>query len=295
MSDVPAARAAGAAGAGQDPLLEVTDLVVEYPSRGSVLTAVDHVSLSVPPGRTLGLVGESGSGKSSVARSVLGLTSWSGEIRFEGRRLDQLSPRELRRTRARLQMIFQDPYGTLDPRMKIGRQIAEPLLVHGIDDRDTVGEHVAGLLERVGLHRDMAGRYPHEFSGGQRQRVAIARAIGLSPSLIVCDEPTSALDVSVQAQVLELLEELQREHGMAYLFITHNLGVVRRMSHDVAVMYRGQVVESGPVDEVFENPQHAYTRALLDAVLEPDPGSRHVRPSIARDLTSPADILGGSG
>jgi len=265
------------------PVLEVENLVVDYGTRRRPAVVVEGVDLSLAPGETLGLVGESGSGKSSVARAVLGLAPHRGVVRFEGTDLAGLRPRELRERRARLQMIFQDPYGTLDPRMTVGDQIAEPLLVHGVVGREAARGRVAELLERVGLDPAMARRYPHEFSGGQRQRIAIARAIGLSPSVIVCDEPTSALDVSVQAQVLDLLEELQRETGVALLFIAHNLGVVRRMSQRVAVMHLGRVVESGPVDEVFEAPRDPYTRALIDAVLEPDPASRHRRAAVVAE------------
>lgn len=271
-------------------VLEVNNLVVNY---GAARNAVDDVSLTLAPGETLGLVGESGSGKSSIARAVMGLTPFTGDVEFEGIPLRGLSARAMRPVRPRLQMIFQDPYATLDPRMTIGDQIAEPLLVHGIQSRQTIGAEVGRLLERVGLPADVARRYPHEFSGGQRQRVAIARAVGLSPRLIVCDEPTSALDVSVQSRILDLLEELQRDQGLAYLFIAHNLGVVRRVAHRVAVMYLGRIVETGPVDEVFDNPKHDYTRALLEAVLDPDPSSRHAVPRIAADLTSPEDVLGG--
>lgn len=271
------------------PLLEIEDLVVNY---GGHKNAVDHINLNIAAGETLGLVGESGSGKSSVARAIVGLAPRKGSIRFEGKNLNDLGRNELRSTRSRLQMIFQDPYSTLDPRMRIGDQIAEPLLIHGLLKRGEVQERVAQLLERVELEPAMASRYPHEFSGGQRQRVAIARAVGLEPRLIVCDEPTSALDVSVQAQILKLLTDLQRDQGLTYLFIAHNLAVVRQMCHRVAVMYLGQIVEIGPVEEVFDNPQHDYTKALLDAVLEPDPSSRHIKPKISLNLNSPEEIMG---
>lgn len=272
-----------------DSLLTIDGLVVDYGRADR--NAVDDVSLDLRPGETLGLVGESGSGKSSVARAVLGLTPYRGSIRFRGEEIGGLGRGAWKATRAKLQMIFQDPYSTLDPRMTIGRQVAEPLLVHRRATRAEARDRVAGLLERVGLDPQMAARYPHEFSGGQRQRIAIARAIALHPDLIVCDEPTSALDVSVQAQVLDLLEELQREQGLAYLFIAHNLGVVRRISHRVAVMYLGRIVETGPVDEVFDAPKHEYTRALLDAVLEPDPRERHRAHRAPADLTSPVDLI----
>ena len=271
------------------PLLEIEDLVVNYGGRKN---AVDRINLNIAPGETLGLVGESGSGKSSVARAIVGLAPVKGVIRFEGKNLSDLGRNELRSTRSRLQMIFQDPYSTLDPRMRIGDQIAEPLLIHGIHKRSEVRERVAQLLERVELEPAMASRYPHEFSGGQRQRIAIARAVGLEPRLIVCDEPTSALDVSVQAQILKLLTDLQRDQGLTYLFIAHNLAVIRQVCHRVAVMYLGKIVEVGPVAEVFDNPQHDYTKALLDAVLEPDPASRHIKPKISLNLNSPEEIMG---
>jgi ABC-type oligopeptide transport system ATPase subunit len=271
------------------PLLEIENLVVNY---GGPKNAVDHISLNIALGETLGLVGESGSGKSSVARAIVGLAPVKGGIRFEGKNLSELGRNELRSTRSRLQMIFQDPYSTLDPRMRIGDQISEPLLIHGICKRSEVQDRVVQLLERVELESAMASRYPHEFSGGQRQRIAIARVVGLEPRLIVCDEPTSALDVSVQAQILKLLSNLQRDQGLTYLFIAHNLAVVRQMCHRVAVMYLGQIVEMGTVEEIFDNPQHDYTKALLDAVLEPDPASRHIKPKISMNLTSPEEIMG---
>jgi ABC-type microcin C transport system duplicated ATPase subunit YejF len=259
-----------------DPLLVVEGLTVRYP--GAAANAVDGVSLTLGRGETLGLVGESGSGKSSVARSVLGLHKSEGSIRFAGAEISALRGAAMRRVRADLQMIFQDPYGTLDPRMTAGQQIAEPLRIHRLVPARQLGARVGELLARVGLEPAMAKRYPHEFSGGQRQRIAIARAIGLSPRLIVCDEPTSALDVSVQAQIIELLRDLQATTGVSYLFIAHNLGVIRQISHRVAVMYQGRIVETGPVGQVFDHPSHAYTTILLRAVLEPDPAARHAPP-----------------
>jgi ABC-type microcin C transport system duplicated ATPase subunit YejF len=265
-----------AAASPAQPLLAVEGLTVRYP--GTAVNAVDGVSLTLGQGETLGLVGESGSGKSSIARSVLGLHKSTGSIRFEGTEISSLRGAALRHVRADLQMIFQDPYGTLDPRMTIGRQIAEPLRVHRLVAPRQLAKTVGELLARVGLDPAMASRYPHEFSGGQRQRIAIARTIGLSPRLIVCDEPTSALDVSVQAQIIALLRDLQATTGVSYLFISHNLGVVRGISHRVAVMYRGRIVETGPVGEVFDAPTHPYTKLLLRAVLEPDPAARHAPP-----------------
>jgi len=273
------------------PILDIRNLTVRY-GTGKHKPAVENVSLSLSAGETLGLVGESGSGKSTVARAVLGLIPFEGTIECQGQNLSELAPNRMRAFRSDLQMIFQDPYATLDPRMLVGRQIAEPMLAHKIVTRPRIAGRVSELLEQVGLTADMADRYPHEFSGGQRQRVAIARALGVSPSLIVCDEPTSALDVSVQAQVLGLLQDFQHTRGIAYLFISHNLGVVRQMSHHVAVMYGGEIVECGTSDEVFDNPRHPYTQALIEAVLEPDPSSRHRILSIDSDLTSPIRVKG---
>jgi ABC-type glutathione transport system ATPase component len=252
-----------------EKILAISNLTVRYGDKKTTL-AVNDVTFNLVQGETLGLVGESGSGKSSIARAILGLTPWTGSVMFDGKDMSAIGGKELRSTRQKLQMIFQDPYATLVPRMKIGKQIAEPILAHKLSNRHEVGTVVAELLERVELDPKMAHRFPHEFSGGQRQRIAIARAIGLSPSVIICDEPTSALDVSVQAQILELLQTLQRDQGVSYLFISHNLGVVRKLSHTVAVLYLGEIVEMGLVDEVFDNPQHDYTKALLDAVLEPE-------------------------
>lgn len=273
-------------------VLSVTDLVINY-SRGGSRTglrknAVDHVDLELAPGETLGLVGESGSGKSSVARAVMGLTPYQGSITFNGVELRQLSASALRRSRANMQMIFQDPYSTLDPRMRIGSQISEPLIVHRVGKRSEHPSRVEKLLKTVGLDPEMAKRFPHEFSGGQRQRIAIARAIAIDPSVLICDEPTSALDVSVQAQVLELLESLQEETHIAYLFIAHNLGVVNRIAHRVAVMNSGKIVETGPVDKVFTNPEHAYTQKLISAVLDPDPRFHKRNLAQVADATKPA-------
>ncbi len=254
------------------PLLDVRHLVVRYPGAGS--NAVDDVNFEIRHGETFGLVGESGSGKSSVARAIVGLHDWSGAIDLRGQPLSGLGRRGMRPVRRRIQMIFQDPYGTLDPRIRVGDQIAEPLLVHGIQRRASVSARVAELMDDVGLDPALVRRYPHELSGGQRQRISIARAIGLGPELLICDEATSALDVSVQAQILDLLERLRAEHDLSILFIAHNLAIVRRLCDQVGVMYRGKLVESGPAADVLENPQDAYTRTLLDAVLEPDPAIR---------------------
>ncbi|MEV8634898.1 oligopeptide/dipeptide ABC transporter ATP-binding protein [Streptosporangium sp. NPDC051023] len=282
-------------------LLEVDDLTVEYGQgrrgrRGHApsLRAVDGVSFDVRPGETVGLVGESGSGKSTVARAVLGLTPvTSGRIRFDGTDITHAG-RGLRRTlSARLQMVFQDPYSSLNPARTIGQTLAEPLLVHHGHRSARADARVAAMLERVGLPAKAAERYPSQFSGGQRQRIAIARALMTSAELVVCDEPVSALDLSIQAQTLNLLSELQRELSLSYLFIAHDLPVVRYLSHRVVVLYRGGVMETGPVDLVYERPAHPYTRALLAAVPDPDPrirAGRHDEPVTPQGTSRPTAI-----
>ena len=262
------------------PLLTVTDLKVHFPIRSGVLfdrtvghvKAVDGVSFELEEGRTLGLVGESGSGKSTTAYAVLQLLRpTSGSVRFAGRELTRLRGEALRRTRREIQIVFQDPYASLDPRMTVGRIVAEPLQAHGLGSRRSRRASVARLLELVGLDGSYANRYPHEFSGGQRQRIGIARALALNPRLVVCDEPVSALDVSIQAQILNLLKDLQRDLGLTYVFIAHDLAVVRAMSDTIAVMHEGRIVEQGPAERVYTSPQTDYTRALLAAVPVADP------------------------
>jgi peptide/nickel transport system ATP-binding protein len=228
----------------------------------------------VRAGETLGLVGESGSGKSTIGKAALGLIAFSGEVVVDGVAIAGLREAEMKPVRRRAQMIFQDPYASLDPRMSVGAAIAEPLVIHGIGSAAERRERVAMLLERVRLAPDHAGRYPHEFSGGQRQRICIARAIALAPKLIVADESVSALDVSVRGQVLDLMQELQEEMGLAYLFISHDMAVVERMSHAVAVMRGGEIVEYGTRRQVFENPSQDYTKALMQAVPIPVPARR---------------------
>ena len=261
-------------------LLTVTELKKYFPVRKGLLwektvgyvKAVDGVSFSIPQGKTLGLVGESGSGKSTTGYCILQLMKpTSGSVRFMGTELTELGRGELRRTRQEMQIVFQDPYSSLDPRMTVGRIVAEPLEVHGIGTRKGRTERVRGLLEVVGFNPNFTNRYPHEFSGGQRQRIGIARALALSPKLIVCDEPVSALDVSIQAQILNLLKDLQRDFGLTYLFISHDLGVVRTMSDEIAVMNKGELVEVGPAEQVYSQPKHEYTKALFTAVPVPDP------------------------
>ncbi|MBZ9697166.1 MULTISPECIES: ABC transporter ATP-binding protein [unclassified Mesorhizobium] len=263
---------------------EVTDLHVRFDLRGGVfgrvtrrVHAVEGVSFSIAPNETLALVGESGCGKSTTAKALAGLVPYSGDIVVGGRNLSGLGRDERKAVRRDVQMIFQDPYASLDPRMRVGDLVAEPLLIHGIASKEERRERVAALFDRVGLSSDQMELYPHEFSGGQRQRVCIARALALRPKLIIADESVSALDVSVQARVLDLLKELQREFGVAYLFISHDMAVVENISDRVAVMYLGQIVEMGTRDQVFSNPRHPYTRRLIEAVPVPDPARRRSR------------------
>ena len=265
----------------EDVLLEVKGVKMHFPvttgfvfqRTSAVVKAVDGVSFHITRGETLGLVGESGSGKTTLGRCILQLfKSTAGDVVFEGQRLNGLSNKQLRPVRRRMQAIFQDPFGSLNPRMTCGDIIGEPLVVHKLTSTKTeFQERVAELLTVVGLTPYMADRYPHEFSGGQRQRIAIARALAVSPTFIVCDEPVSALDVSIQAQVINLLEELQDQFGLTYLFIAHDLSVVRHISDRVAVMYLGHVVEIADRNELYDNPLHPYTQALLSAVPIPDP------------------------
>ncbi|QND17820.1 ABC transporter ATP-binding protein (plasmid) [Rhizobium leguminosarum bv. trifolii] len=260
------------------PVLNVRDLTVTYGNAASrffkgkpPVAAIDDVSFDILPGETLGLVGESGSGKSTTGKAVLGLIPFKGNVLIDGRTIAGLSQREMRPVRRSAQMIFQDPYASLDPRMAVGKAIGEPMVIHGIGNHSERQDRVAELLRRVGLTPDAATRYPHEFSGGQRQRICIARALALEPKLIVADESVAALDVSVRARVLDLLLELQETMGLAYLFISHDMAVVERMSHNVAVMRAGRIIETGTRRDIFENPRDDYTRALIAAVPIPDP------------------------
>jgi oligopeptide transport system ATP-binding protein len=286
------------------PLLSVRDLHTSFPLRSSVLRrtvgqiqAVSGVSFDVMPGGTLGLVGESGSGKSTVARTIVGLEkASSGSIVFEGEELTSLPKASMRRVRRQLQMIFQDPYASLNPRATVEQIITEAWEIHpDVVPRNRHRTEARDLLERVGLNPDHARRYPHQFSGGQRQRIGIARALALRPKLVICDEAVSALDVSVQAQVLNLLADLRRDLGLAYLFIAHDLSVVRHISDQVAVMYLGRIVETAAQDELFTRPIHPYTQALLSAVPDPKPWTRPPREQIiiGGDVPSPADPPSG--
>ncbi len=285
----------------QPALLEVKDLVKHYPVRSGVLRrrvgtvhAVDGVSFSLGAGETLGLVGESGCGKSTVARSVLRLIEpTSGQIAIDGADITRLTKSELRPARRSMQIVFQDPFASLNPRMRAGDIVGEPLAVHGLASGEQRQARIAELFQQVGLRPDQMRNFPHQFSGGQRQRICIARALALSPRLIVCDEPVSALDVSIQAQVINLLIDLQRRHGLSYLFIAHDLAVVAHISHRVAVMYLGRIVEIADKTELFHNPRHPYTRALLASVPSPDPKQRRPTPLVDGDVPSPVDPPSG--
>jgi peptide/nickel transport system ATP-binding protein/oligopeptide transport system ATP-binding protein len=282
-------------------LLEITDLVKHYPVRSGVLRrsvgtvhAVDGVSFSVGVGETLGLVGESGCGKSTVARSVLRLVEpSSGSIRLDGEDITHLSKADMRPHRRSMQIVFQDPFASLNPRMTAGDIVGEPLSVHGLASGREKQQRVAKLFEQVGLRPDQMRNFPHQFSGGQRQRICIARALALGPRLIVCDEPVSALDVSIQAQVINLLIDLQREHGFSYLFIAHDLAVVAHISHRVAVMYLGRIVEIADKAELFRNPRHPYTQALLASVPIANPRIKRLKPLVDGDVPSPVNPPSG--
>ena len=275
------------------PLLQVRDLVKRFPVKSGIFVdrtvdwvdAVAGVSFDIAAAETLGLVGESGSGKSTTGYCILQLMRpTSGSVVFDGRELTTLDGGELRHVRRELQIVFQDPYSSLDPRMTVGHIVGEPLTVHRVGSRRDRRARVRELLDVVGFDPSFVNRYPHEFSGGQRQRIGIARALALSPRLIVCDEPVSALDVSIQAQIINLLKDLQREFGLAYLFIAHDLAVVRSVSDRIAVMHRGVIVESGPAETVYTSPKEEYTRALLASVPVPDPERMRYRKDERRRL-----------
>ena len=282
-----------------EPLVEVRDLVKHFPiTRGVLLKrevgavrAVDGVSFDVREGETLGLVGETGCGKSTTARLICRLLDpTSGTVRYRGEDVTGLSGKALKPLRREMQMIFQDPYSSLNPRKSVGSIVAEPYRIHGIDDRAGVRRRVQELMERVGLNPEHLNRFPHEFSGGQRQRIGVARALALDPKLVIADEPVSALDVSIQAQILNLLRELQRDLGLTLVFIAHDLSVVRHMCDRVAVMYLGKVVERASGDALYAHPRHPYTGALMSAVPVPDPHARRDRRQLLRgDVPSPAD------
>jgi oligopeptide transport system ATP-binding protein len=298
--ETAAAPAPGLPEQGAPPLLEVEHVVKHFPIKYGVLLdrevgrvrAVDDVSLTIQQGETLGLVGESGCGKSTLCRTVLRLLDpTDGSIRFKGKELADLSRAAMRPLRRDMQMVFQDPYASLNPRKRVGQIVGEPLRLHGIASGDELRRRVDELLERVGLGPEHFNRYPHEFSGGQRQRIGVARALALQPELVIADEPVSALDVSIQAQIINLLEELQEEFSLTYVFVAHDLGVIRHVSDRVAVMYLGKLVELAPADELYRKPIHPYSVALLSAIPIPDPKENAAREPLVLegDVPSPAD------
>ena len=279
-------------------LLSLTDLRVHFPVKGGVLQrtvahcrAVDGVSLTLGKGETLGLIGESGCGKTTLGKTIVGLNKPAGgRVEFEGKNITGIRPGNLSR---QMQMIFQDPAESLNPRMTVGMLLEEPLLIHGIGSPAERSAKVAALLERVGLSASAAGKYPFEFSGGQRQRIGIARALALQPKFIVCDEPVSALDVSIQAQVLNILQDLQSEYKLTYLFVAHNMSVVEHIADRVGVMYLGKLVEVAPRGELFRNPRHPYTKALMSAIPVPDPRLKRERIILKGDVPSPLNPPAG--
>ena len=283
------------------PLLEVAGLKKHFPVRKGLFQrrvgqvyAVDGISFTLAAGETLGLVGESGCGKSTAGKAILRLIDpTAGTVKLRGRRIDNLSRRDMRPFRREMQVVFQDPYSSLNPRMSVGDIIGEPLRNYGVASGSELADRVAAILAKVGLRAEQMNRFPHEFSGGQRQRIGIARALALNPGLIVCDEPVSALDVSVQAQVINLLMDLQKEFGLSYLFIAHGLAVVEHISHRIAVMYLGKIVELTDKRTLFAAPLHPYTEALLSAAPVPDPRAQRKRIILAGDVPSPINPPGG--
>ncbi len=277
-----------------EPLIEVKDLKKYYPIRGGTVKAVDGVSFAIRQGTTLGLVGESGCGKSTTGRLLLRLAGekTGGQVLFRGRDIYSLLPRQMNTLRPKMQLVFQDPFSSLSPRLPVGELIGEAVRVHKIVPRQDYSDYLDSIMVRCGLQPGWKNRYPHEFSGGQRQRICIARALALQPEFVVCDEPVSALDVSVQAQIINLLQELQ-QGGLTYLFISHDLSVVEHICHDVGVMYLGSLVEYAPTDKLFEGPLHPYTQALFSAIPVPDPDYQGKRILLQGSIPSPADPPSG--
>ena len=272
--------------------IEIQNLKKYFKTSKGMLHAVDDISFTIEAGKTLGIVGESGCGKSTAGRSILRLLEpTSGEVNFEGRDVTKLSQEEMRRMRKKMQIIFQDPFSSLDPRMTVNQIISQPIINNRLlKGKNNIENRVIELMETVGLAERLINTYPHELDGGRRQRIGIARALAMDPSFIVCDEPVSALDVSIQAQILNLLKELQEKMGLTYMFITHNLSVVNYFSDDIAVMYLGQIVEKAPAEELFNNPLHPYTQALLSAIPVPELGSRRERILLKGEITSPVNL-----
>ncbi len=278
-----------------EPLIQVNDLKKYYPIRGGTVKAVDGVSFTVARGTTLGLVGESGCGKSTTGRLLLHLAGekTGGQVLFRGQDLYALSPRQLKVLRPKMQLVFQDPFSSLSPRLPVGELIGEAVRVHRLVPRQDYRGYIDRIMERCGLQPGWKSRYPHEFSGGQRQRICIARALALQPEFVVCDEPVSALDVSVQAQIINLLQQLQQQEGLTYLFISHDLSVVEHICHFVGVMYLGSLVEYAPTDKLFAAPLHPYTQALFSAIPVPDPDRQGKRILLGGSIPSPADPPSG--
>jgi len=276
-----------------DKLLEVRNLKKYFKTPRGNVHAVDNISFSINKGETLGIVGESGCGKSTTGRAIIRLLEpTEGEILFEGKDIAKMNKRELKEIRKEIQIIFQDPYSSLNPRMTVFETIAEPLKYHKIipgASKQDINRRVAELMDTVGLAERLVNTYPHELDGGRRQRIGIARALAVSPRFIVCDEPVSALDVSIQAQILNLLKELQKAHGLTFIFITHDLAVVKHFSDDIVVMYLGEVVEKAPADTLFANPMHPYTKALLSAILIPEVGANKERVALRGEIATPID------
>lgn len=275
-----------------DTILAVKHLKKYFQTPRGLLHAVDDVSFSIERGKTLGVVGESGCGKSTTGRCILRLIEpTSGEVTFDGRDVVRLSARELKALRKDMQIIFQDPYASLDPRKSVSQIISEPIIINKLlTDKKQIEDRVFQLMETVGLAERLVNTYPHELDGGRRQRIGIARALALNPKFIVCDEPVSALDVSIQAQILNLLQDLQEKMGLTYMFITHDLSVVNHFSDDIAVMYLGQLVEKAPADELFDHPLHPYTKALFSAIPIPDPDDQSARIIIKGEISSPVNL-----